>query len=112
MNLWQWFFQKRPDKTEMSFKSALDFHNRTLDKLVTQIDQQKDLLSIVKSVLPENLAAHTLHCVIHDATLLIYTDAAVWSSQLRFYQTAVLETVTQHVQQSVQRVQVRLFRSS
>lgn len=96
----------------MGFKTALEFHNRTLDKLVTQIDQQKDLLSVVKNVLPENLASHTLHCVIHDATLVIYTDAAVWSSQLRFYQTAMLETVTVQFQKKIQRVQIRLFQQS
>jgi hypothetical protein len=94
----------------MSFKNALDFHNRSLDKLVMQVDLQKDLLSIVQSVLPENLAAHTLHCVIHDTTLLIYTDAAVWSSQLRFYQNQILEVTAQQLQKNLQRVQIRLFR--
>lgn len=88
------------------FKSALEFHNQTLDKLVTQIDQQKDLLSMVKSVLPEKLAEHTLHCVIHDEMLLIYTDAAVWSSQLRFYQTAILAIV----EKGVERIQIRLMK--
>ncbi len=90
----------------MSFKSALEFHNRTIDKLVTQVEQQQDLLSMVKSVLPEMLAEHTLHCVIHDTTLLIYSDAAVWSSQLRFYQAAILNVV----EQSVKRVQIRLIK--
>lgn len=88
------------------FKSALEFHNQTIDKLVTRIDEQKDLLSMVKNVLPENLAAHTLHCVIHDATLIIYTDAAVWSSQLRFYQTAILAIV----ENGVKRIQIRLIK--
>jgi hypothetical protein len=88
------------------FKSVLDFHNQTLDKLVSRIDEQKDLLSIVKSALPETLAAHTLHCVIHDATLLVYTDAAVWSSQLRFYQSAILAVI----ENRVKRVQIRLLK--
>jgi hypothetical protein len=88
------------------FKSALEFHNQTLDKLVTRLDEQKDLLSMVKSVLPENLAEHTLHCVIHDSTLLIYTDAAVWSSQLRFYQNTILAIV----EQGVKRIQIRLIK--
>ena len=65
-------------------------------------------LSSVKSALPENLAEHTLHCVIHDATLLIYTDAAVWSSQLRFYQTKILDIVALQMKHPVQRVQIRL----
>lgn len=90
------------------FKSVLDFHNQTLDKLVSKIDEQKDVLSIVKSALPETLAEHTLHCVIHDATLLIYTDAAVWSSQLRFYQSAILAVV----ENGVKRIQIRLLKIS
>jgi hypothetical protein len=88
------------------FKSVSDFHNHTLDKLVTQMDQQKDLLSVVKSVLPETLSEHTLHCVIHDATLLIYTDAAVWSSQLRFYQAGILAVL----ENRVKRIQIRLIK--
>ena len=94
----------------MSFKPVLEFHNRAIDKLVTQIEQQKDLLSIVKSALPENLASHTLHCVIHDTTLLIYADAAVWSSQLRFYQTVILEKISTVVESPVKRIQIRLSR--
>ena len=92
------------------FKSVLDFHNRAIDKLVTQVDQQKDLLSLVKSVLPENLGEHTLHCVIHEATLLIYSDAAVWSSQLRFYQAAILSAISSFAKIPVKCVQIRLVK--
>ncbi len=92
------------------FKSALEFHNQAIDKLVTRVEQQKDLLSLVKSVLPENLVEHTLHCVIHEATLLIYSDAAVWSSQLRFYQAAILSAISPFVEIPVKRVQIRLVK--
>lgn len=92
----------------MSFKPILEFHNRTLDKLVTQIEQQQDLLSVVKSVLPEELAKNVSYCVIHDATLLIYTNAAVWSSQLCFYQTVILNALVSIVEKPIDRVQVRL----
>lgn len=96
----------------MSFKPVLAFHNQTIDKLVTQVAQQKDLLSVVQSVLPPNLAEHTLHCVIHDATLLLYTDAAVWSSQLRFHSSAILAAITPlFSQRPVKRVEIRLSRS-
>ena len=92
----------------MSFKPNLEFHNLAIDKLVEQVKQQQDLLSIVKRVLPENLAEHTLHCVIHDVTLLIYTDMAVWASQLRFYQETILATITPLVEKPIKRVQIRL----
>ncbi len=94
----------------MSFKPVLEFHNRAIDKLVTRIEQQKDLLTVVRSVLPESLASHTLHCVIHDTTLLIYADAAVWSSQLRFYQTVILDKISTVVESPVKRIQIRLSR--
>jgi hypothetical protein len=94
----------------MSFKPISEFHNRAIDKLVTQIDQQKTLLSVVKNALPEMLAEHTLHCVIHDAILIIYTDAAVWSSQLRFYQTVLLDVTSLFIQLPIKRVQIRLMK--
>jgi hypothetical protein len=92
------------------FKSTLEFHNRAIDKLVSRVEQQKDLLSVVKSVLPENLVEHTLHCVIHEMTLVIYSDAAVWSSQLRFYQAAILNAVSPLVEMPVKRIQIRLIK--
>lgn len=94
----------------MSFKPIAEFHNRAIDTLVTRVEQQMDLLSVVKNVLPENLAAHTLHCVIHDSMLLIYTDAAVWSSQLRFYQVAILAAIAPLFENAVSRVQIRLIK--
>lgn len=95
----------------MSFKSALEFHNRTIDKLVSEIEQQRSLLSVVRSVLPEILAQHTLHCVIHDTTLFIYTDASVWSSQLRFYNSTILVAIQKIVAEPIKTIQIRLSRS-
>ncbi len=95
----------------MSFKPVLDFHNQTIDKLTTRIAQQKDLLSVVRDVLPTNLAEHTLHCVVHDTTLLIYTDAAIWSSQLRFHSTTILAIIAPLVSQTIKRVEIRLSRT-
>ncbi len=93
----------------MSFKPIFEFHNPTIDKLIVQIEQQKNLLVVVKSVLPENLAEHALHCLIHDDTLLLYTDAAVWSSQLRFYQEAILTALSPLSEQPLKRLQTRLL---
>jgi hypothetical protein len=93
----------------MSFKSISEFHNRTIDKLVLQAEQQKDLLSLVKDVLPEELATQTLHCVVHGNTLFVYTSAAVWASQLRFYQGAILKNVSPHVRIPLAQVKIRLL---
>lgn len=92
----------------MSFKPISEFHGYTLDKLVLEIEKQKDLLSTVKSALPEHLSEHILHCVIHDKTLLIYSDAAVWASQLRFYQVVILDVTSSFIGLPITRVQIRL----
>ncbi|MDD5227862.1 MAG: DciA family protein [Methylococcales bacterium] len=92
----------------MSFKAIVEFHNQSIDKLRIQVEQQKDMLMVVRNVLPETLAGHALHCVIHDAMLLIYTDAAVWSSQLRFYQTEILTAISPFAKTPVKHVQIRL----
>jgi len=93
----------------MTFKPISEFHNRTIDKLVMQAQQQQDLLSLVKDVLPEELAAQTLHCVIHGSTLFVYTSAAVWASKLRFYQNTILKNVSLHVQTALVQVKIRLL---
>jgi hypothetical protein len=93
----------------MTFKPISEFHNRTIDKLVMQVEQQKDLLSLVKDVLPEELAAQILHCVIHGSTLFVYTHAAVWASKLRFYQGAILKNVSPHIQTQLDYVKMRLL---
>ncbi len=92
------------------FKSVLEFHNQTIDKLVSEIDQQNNLLALVKGALPKTLAENTLHCVVHGTTLLIYTNAAVWSSQLRFYEMAILDAISLFVISPVKRVQIRLVK--
>lgn len=92
----------------MSFKPISEFHSQTLDKLFLQVEKQKDLLSIVKNALPEHLSERILNCVIHDETLLIYSDAAIWASQLRFYQSAILEATSSFIDFPITRVKVRL----
>lgn len=96
----------------MSFKPILEFHNRTIDKLVTRIEQQQDLLSMVCEVLPEELAKNVSCCVIHNTTLLVYTNTAVWASKLRFYQAAILKVITPVIEKPVTRIQIRLIKPS
>lgn len=91
----------------MSFKSISDFHNQTLDKIVETIGQQKNLLSLVRQALPDELAINVVSCAIRDDTLIIYTHAAAWASQLRFYQTAILDAVKPSIT-TLKRVQIRL----
>ena len=70
--------------TPSSFQSQIPRH------LWQQLAEQKQILKAVRSLLPDALAKQVCHCLISEDKLLIYTDAAVWATQLRFYQPTLL----------------------
>lgn len=70
--------------TPSSFQSQIPKH------LWQQLAQQKQILKAVRSLLPEALAKQVCHALISEDKLLIYTDSAVWATQLRFYQPTLL----------------------
>ena len=79
-------------KIPQSFKHAQS--TKILVNFSSQLLQQQQLLVLVKSVLPVNLADHAQYCVISGNKVLIYTDNAVWASQLRFHHSTLMETIT------------------
>lgn len=79
-----------------SFKTSLVFKNRTMAYFYSQIEQQQRILQMIRRVLPDNLARQIKHCLIKERKLLIYTDSAVWATQLRFYNTTILASVTKN----------------
>jgi hypothetical protein len=92
------------------FKLALAPSNKILANFSSQLLQQQQLLTLIKSVLPENLVEHACYCVISGKKILIYTDKAVWASQLRFYQTALFDAITGRDRYaSVEQIQIRIL---
>lgn len=90
------------------FKSALDFNARHLTASLETIAQQKSLLAVVKTALPSDIAPHILHCVHSGARLLIYSEAACWASQIRFFNDAILKTVKESGQLNISIVTVKI----
>lgn len=90
-------------------KAILAYRNKTIAQLCLQINQQLGILQRIKAVLPENLASHALHCVFHDKKLLIYTDSAIWASQLRFYGDAMLAAAIESTACHVSVIQVKVI---
>ncbi len=88
-------------KKTASFKSALSFQNRTIADFYFQIAEQKQVLQRIRSVLPDALADHLLHCVINGKKLLVYTDSAAWATQLRFYNGPILKAIAPVTRESV-----------
>jgi len=99
------FMPKKPP----AFKTSLSFQNRTIAYYYSQIEQQKRVLQCIQAVLPETLAKQAKHCLIKDKRLLIYTDSAVWASQLRFYNSAILAAIPPLTRTSVEIMQVRII---
>jgi Dna[CI] antecedent, DciA len=97
-----------------SLKVALSYPNRTIASLCLQINQQLALLECIKAILPRELASHALHCVLNDKKpdnkkLLIYTDSAIWASQLRFYGKSLLTAVEPVTSGPVSVLQVKVI---
>jgi Dna[CI] antecedent, DciA len=92
-----------------SFKVSLSFQNRTMTFFYSQIEQQQRILQRIQAVLPEALAKQVRHCLIKDKKLLIYTDSAVWASQLRFYKSAILASTLPLTRSPVEMLQIKII---
>ena len=75
------------------FKLALRHQNKILVNYKIQLQQQQLLLDIIKSALPDPLKQQANYCVISNRKVLLYTTSAVWASQLRFYNNAMLSAI-------------------
>ncbi len=80
-----------------------------LSQLRLQVVRQLALLGEVKSVLPENVENHALHCVVSKKTLLVYTDSANWAMQLRFHGEAMLAAANTDANLKLTAVKVKIL---
>lgn len=92
-----------------AFKSALDFDGRPMAICLEKIAEQKRLLRDVQSLLPEPIAEHALHCVVSDTRVIIYTDSAVWASQIRFFHGVILNKIQDSGQRKITNVQIKVL---
>jgi hypothetical protein len=75
------------------FKSASSYEGKIISRYKGQIEIQNKILKIIASSLPEHLSSRALFCVISGKKIILYTDSATWSSQLRFYTKKILQAV-------------------
>jgi hypothetical protein len=91
------------------FKSALEFDGKVLATYKYKIEIQKRLLETIKSALPKNLSHHALYCVVSEKKVSLYTDSAVWSSQLRFYHKTILRALIDSKQGRFELLQIKVI---
>lgn len=94
------------------FKSAMDFNGRPLAICLEKIAEQKQLLNRVQNSLPADIAEHAIHCVLSNTRLLVYTDSAVWASQIRFFNQEIVNNLQANGWQNIRGVQVKLILSA
>jgi len=76
------------------FKHNLSYQRKVLADYQHYLSIQTRLLKIIKSTLPDHLVNHVLYCVPSNQTVILFTNTAAWSSQLRFYQQAILQSLS------------------
>jgi hypothetical protein len=74
----------------------------------SQIEQQQRIVQRIQAVLPEALSKQVRHGLIRDKKLLVYTDSAVWASQLRFYNSAILAAIVPLTGSPVEIMQIKI----
>jgi len=92
-----------------TFKSSLGFEGKILTLYKYQIETQAKLLIKIKTALPEHLSSHALYCVLSNKKLSLYTDSAIWSSQLRFYHQTILQSLLNSYSGVIETLQIKII---
>lgn len=93
-------------------KPILAYPNKAIAQLYLQINQQLALLKQIRAILPKELADHTLHCVLNNKKLLVYTDSANWASQLRFHGQTMLNVIESAASTPAFTVQIKIINAT
>ena len=95
---------------KIMFKNASNIlPGQLLRQYQATIRQQQQLLHLVQSVLPDELAKQVQHCVLSGRKVILYTHSASWSSQLRFYHLTILKKVVDSGWPYVQLLQIKII---
>lgn len=92
-----------------TFKSTLAFDGKVFTLYKYQIETQEKLLKKIRSTLPEHLSEHVLYCVLTNKKISLYTDSAIWSSQLRFYHQTILQSLLKTHRGIIETLQIKII---
>lgn len=91
------------------FKSVLAYEAKTFAAYKYQLEIQNELLTAAKSALPSHLSSHALYCVASGKKIILYTDSATWSSQLRFYHQGILQSLSASNNRIFEALQIKII---
>lgn len=79
--------------------------------MLTEIERQQSLLTLVRAVLPTDIAAQTRYCLIKNSVLLIYASSSAWATPLRFYSRQIQAEVQRKHGIKIEKVQLRILQT-
>jgi len=88
------------------------YKDKVLTSYLYRISVHSQLLQTIKSTLPTTLSPHAIHCITSDRNLILYTDSAIWSSQLRFHHQAILRAVIKAKQGNFEMIKIKIIPKS
>ena len=91
------------------FKASLNQKSSLLTYYKYQVTKQNQLLNIIKQGLPDKISKHAISCVISTNKIFLYTDSAIWASQLRFYHQAILQNLLNSNQVHLISLQIKVI---
>ncbi|MCK4494152.1 MAG: DUF721 domain-containing protein [Methylococcales bacterium] len=95
-----------------TFKTVKTYHLQIIKKHQKKIQQHLALLNVIKKNLTKPLSDHILHCTLLKDVLFIYTDSALWSSQLHFYQPILLKALASNDFSIVKSLHIKIILST
>ncbi len=83
-----------------------------LQQIQQQLNQQRQLLRVVQTALPDNLATHCLHITYNKNNLILFTDSSVWASKLLYMRQTILKTMSEHAGERVHALKIKVLSKS
>lgn len=95
-----------------TFKPFMSDLGGTLNQLQQRANEVMSLTRLVQEALPEPERQHVLAAAWHDDTLVITTDSAAWTAQIRFAQDELRRHLAAHGQKTFIQLKVRVGNAS
>ena len=93
----------------MKFLKQFIKRGDALGELQLAAKQLEALARRIRRSLPEQAATHVSGCAVRKDALVVFTDNAVWASQLRYQQNEILAVARESVGGGIRRVQFKVL---
>ncbi len=94
---------------DSSFKSAHSYSATQFQAYQQTITRHQIILKLVRSAVPKQFANSIHYCLPKSEHLIIFTDSAAWSSQLRFFESALLRILHESGYINIEKIKLKIL---